>query len=327
MSLDSFNIIRPGQNLGTGDELANHYPEFTGEVEGTIERRAKIAQFVDIKPVQGTSTLSKDGIGESTLGVITPGETPDQTSDNQFNQNSLVVDTVVLARTTIPMLDVFQKRYDVRMEVAREHGKKLSKLFDTSFAIQAIKAARLATSKYALPGHAGGSQVNLGSAADARDPAALYSAIADLLATMEDKDVDPQADGVVLALRPAFFYALSDAEQIVNGEYTVANTGAVIQTKMLKAWGIPVISTNSVPNTAITNHPLSNTRNSNAYDGDFSKVVAVAFAPEAVMAGQTIPVSTKVWFDDLSKSHYVDAWLSWAATTDRAEYAGVIQLP
>ena len=326
MSLDVFGVNRPNQSLAvTADPLALVIPEYMGEVSGTFDRMAKFAPFVDFKSVQGTATITKEGIGESTLGGITPGNTPNQNSNNQYAQHSLTVDTVVYARTTLPLLDVFQKRYDVRVALGREHGKKIAKFYDQSVAIQAAKAAAMANSAYgALPGHAGGSTVTIADFAAAKDPAILYSAISDMLTLMEEKDVDPQADGVVLGLRPDLFYALTDAEQIVNSNYVTFNGKEIVNAKVLKAFGIPVISSNNVPRSSITGHLLSNTRNSNAYDGDFSKLVAVAFAPEALLGGETIPLTSKVFFDDVSKSWYVDSWLSYGVKPDEAAKAARI---
>lgn len=326
MSLDAFGVVRPGQNLGTGDVLANHYPEFTGKVEETIERKAKISPHVEIQNVQGTSTLTQDGIGESTLGVLQPGVTPNQTSPNQFNQNSMTIDTVVLARTMLPMLDVFQKRYDVRSKIAREHGKKIAKLHDQSFAIQAIKSGRMTTNKYNLPGYVPGSQQFFDNVADAYDPAVLMSKINNLFADMGEKDVDVQMDNVIFVVRPKVFAALAEAEQIINSNYITSQGKELFNTKMLKAYEVPIISSTSLPNSAITGHPLSNARNQNAYDGDFSNVIGVAFSPDAILAGETIPLESKVFFDDVSKHWYVDAWLSWGATVNNNAYSGVLEI-
>lgn len=328
MALPTFNPTFPNQALGTGDELALAIEQFTGVVEGTIERKSKAAPFVMVRPVRGTTTITNEGIGESTLQVVVPGVTPDGTSENQFNRINLTVDTLVLARTNVPLLDSFQKNYDVQAEIGREHGKKIAKFYDEAFFIQAAKAAALGSSAYgALPGHQGGSTVTLDATGDATDPAALYSALSDLFAQMEGKDVDPGTDDVMVALRPAAFYALLDAEQIVNGEYITSRGTKVEGVKMLKAFGVPVVSSNNVPNTNITSHPLSNSRNSNAYNGDFTKLVAVAFAPNALLAGETIALTPAVWYSEEKKTWFIDAHLSFGVTPNRAEYAGRIVTP
>lgn len=328
MALPTFTPTFPNQQLGAGDELALAIEQFTGIVEGTIERKSKAAPFVNVRTVRGTTTIVNDAIGESTLQVVTPGNTPDGTSENQTSRVSLTIDTLVLARTNIPLLDTFQKNWDFKSEVGREHGKKIAKFYDEAFFIQAAKAAASAGSAYgALPGHAGGSTTTLASAADANDPAALLAAISDLFVKMENKDVDPGTDDVIVALRPAAFYALLDADQIVNGEYITSRGTKLEGVKMLKALGVPVVSSNNVPNSNITGHLLSNTRNSNAYDGDFTKLVAVAFAPNALLAGETISLTSAVWYSEEKKTWFVDAHLAFGVTVNRAEYAGRIVIP
>lgn len=328
MALPTFTPTFPNQALGTGDELALAIEQFTGVVEETIERRSKAAPFVDVRPVRGTTTITNEGIGKSTLQVVVPGNTPDGTSQNEANRISLTVDTLVLARTNIPLLDSFQKHYDFQSYVGREHGKEIAKFYDQAFFIQAAKAAALAGSAYgALPGHAGGSTVTLAAAGDAADPAALYSALSDLWAQMEEKDVDPANDDVMVAFRPPAFYALLDAEQIVNGEYVTSKGTKVEGVKMLKSFGVPVVSSNNVPNTNVTAHPLSNARNLNAYNGDFTKLVAVAFAPNALLAGETIALTPAVWYSEEKKVWFIDAHLAFGVTPNRAEYAGRIVLP
>jgi hypothetical protein len=328
MSLGTFTPTFPNQALGSGDTLALAIAEFTGVVEGTIARQSKAAPYVTMRPVKGTATITNEGIGESTLQVVTPGTTPDATSVNQTNRINLTVDTLVLARLAQPLLDSFQKNYDFRAQVGLEHGKKIAKFFDNAMFIQAAKAAALAASAYgALPGHNGGSTKTLSSSADATDPAALYAAISDLFATMEGKDVDPAQDDIMLAMRPASFYALLDAEQIVNGNYITSKGTVMENVKMLKAFGVPVVSSNNVPNTNISGHLLSNTRNSNAYDGDFTKLAAVAFSGNALLGGETIPLTTAVWYSEERKSWFIDAHLAFGVTPNRAEYAGRILLP
>jgi hypothetical protein len=329
MSLDAFSVIYPNQRLNGTDLLELVIPEFTGMVRGTIERRSVAAPFVDWRSVRGTATVVSDAIGESTLQVLVPGVTPDGLSDNQRGRVSLTVDTTVLARGTVPLLDDFQTNDPMyRNRIAMEHGTKIAKLYDQSVLIQAAKAAALTIPAYGvLPGHLGGSTQTLAAAGDITDPAAIYAAIKNLLTQMMEKDVDPAMDGVMIALRPSAFGALLDAEQVINMDYMTSMGNVIKHASMLKAFGVPVMSSNNLPTTNITNHVLSNTRNANAYNGDFTKLVGVAFSPMALLAGQTIPVTSKLWYDDLSKSHYIDSWLAYGVTPDKVDYAGRIVLP
>lgn len=332
MALDDvFNVSRPNQNVGGSDVLELAIEEFIGEVAGTIARRSKTAGWIDMRSVRGTTTIRSDGVGESTLQKITPGATPDGIPSKQ-GKNTLTIDTVILAREVFPILDVFQTHYDRRMQVAKEHGKKIAKFLDQSMFIQAVKASQAANSAFyanatELPGHSGGSLETLALAGDATDPAKLYAALANLFVKMENKDVDPQDDGLVCVVKPAQYYALMQAEQLINTEYITA-MGNKVQGWVLKAYGVPVWSSNNYPaGLNISGHLLSNADNGNAYDGDFSKVVATVLSPAALMAGETIPLTPEVFYDSKSKHWFVDAHLSFGVTPDRHEYAGSILIP
>ncbi len=332
MALPTFTVTHPNQQNQTGDINALIIPEFTGVVQHTMKRKQVLAPFIPMKTVRGTNTLTNYAVGQTSLGKVTAGEEPASQAGPDISRNSLVVDTHVYARNALALLEVFQSTIDIRKEIAVEHGTFLSKFIDQAFFIQAVKAARAAQSSYSNgvagkpSGFSGGNVQTLGAAADATDGTKLYYAISQLCAAMEEKDVSPAEEGCVLALRPAQFYAMLQAEQIVNGTYVSAD-GTSIQGMVFKAFGVPVVKSNNVPSSVVTNHLLSNSANGMAYDGDFSKVVGVLLSPKALMAGQTIPVSSDLFYDKLRKSWYIDSEVSFGVAPDRNEYAGVIQTP
>lgn len=324
-------IQRPMQQNQTGAVDALKVEEYSGIVEGTIERKSALAGFVPMRRVVGTTTVSDFAIGEATLDKVVPGVAPAGTNVD-FAKASIVVDTVILARNVLPMLDVFQTSYDARKEIGTEHGKKIAKFRDQAMFIQAAKAttaeSRFANGSAGKPaGHFGGSTVTLASAGDATDPAKLYQAYRDLFVQMENKDVIPREDDIMICVRPQQFYALQDAEQIVNGEYVTSDGNKLSNVMIFKAFGCPVMSSTNIPNTNITGHLLSNAANSNAYDGDFTKLAGLAFSARAILGGETIPLTSDVWFNKEYKSWFVDSHLSFAVTPNRKEYAGAIWLP
>lgn len=325
---DSYAIVRPGQSNQAGSVSALHLEEFTGVVESTIARKAALKGWVQMRPVKGTSTITNFAVGESTLQKATPGMPIDGTGTD-FAKKTLTVDTVILARAVLPLLETFQTSYDSRKEIGMEHGKKIAKFYDQSMFIQAIKASQLADSAYRgsgaagkPAGHYGGSIETLAAAGDALDPAKLYAAIANMFVKMEEKDVDPRTDDVVIALRPAEFYTLLQNEQLIDGTYKTSE-GTSIQAHLLKAYGVPVISSTNYPSgQTISSHLLGT-----AFDGDFTKVVATAMSPRALLAGETIPLTTDVFWDKVTKQWFVDAHLSYSCTANRAEFAASIVKP
>lgn len=328
MALDNYTITRPGQTNATGDINAQAIEEYTGIVESTIARKSVLEGFIPKRTVKGTDTITNFGVGESTLQAITAGTTPDGTT-NKFGKRTLSIDTVILARNILPLLETFQTSYDARKEIGMEHGKKIAKFNDQAFFIQAIKSAVSGSALYGFTsgGWGGGSTVTMTGGSDHLDPAKLYAYINDMFTLMETKDVDPRTDDVLLAFKPREFNTLLQNEQLISSQYTTS-AGVSVQTHILKAYGVPAVSSNNLPAfETITGHLLSNSNNSNAYDGDFSKVVAVAFAPNALLAGETIPLTTAVFWSELTKNWFVDAHLSFGVTPNRPDYAGAILAP
>ncbi|GEM_PF-2973240 len=325
------NITRPGQLDQTGDINATAVTEYNQAVEHTIARKSKLHGFVPVRPVRGTNKIGSFAFGESTVQKLVVGEAPPATK-NDVGKNTLTVDTVVLQRHMVPLLEDFQTSYDTRTELGVEDGRAMAKFMDQSYFIQAAKIAQVTNSTYSSvsgkpAGFKGGSVKALSAAGDKTDPAKLMAAIRDLFVTMEGKDVVPAEDDVMLCFRPEQFYILQDAEQIINGTYLTANGTKLENIPIFKAYGCPVTSSNNVPNTVISGHHLSNADNGNAYDGDFTKLVGIAMAPKALLAGETIPLTSKVWWSDLYKMWVIDSHVAYGVTGDRAEYAGAILLP
>lgn len=329
MALDDvYTVIQPGQLNGTGAIDALHIEEFTGIVEGTLARKSVIAPRIPLRTVRGASTITNFAVGRSVVQKLVPGF-PIDGIGNKFGKVTMTIDTVTIARAILPLLETFQTSYDARSEIAKEHAKELAKQYDQSFFIQATKAGLLTANTFGLTaaGHLGGSQVTLAGASDHLDPALLYSGIVDLITQMRLKDVDPISDEVIVAVGPTEFATLMMNELLIDRNY-ITSDGTSIEGQMLKAHGVWVISSNNfVGGQNITGNLLSNADNANAYDGDFTKVVATAFAPKALLAGETIPLQTKVFFDDMYKFWCVDAWRAYGVAPSVASFAGVLLKP
>lgn len=329
MALDDvFTITRPAAQDNGANVRALVIEEFTGMVQGTLARMSVCAPRIPVRPVKGTSTITNFGVGKSTIQKITPGQ-PIDGSITKFGKTTMTVDTTIIARAVLPLLETFQTSYDARSEIAQEHGKELAKQFDQTFFIQAVKAGLLTANKFGLTaaGHTGGSQVTLAGASDHLDPAILYAKLVDLLTALRLKDVDPINDGVIIAVGPTEFATLSMNELLINTNYKLSD-GTSIEAQMLKAHGCHIVQSNNfVGGQNISGHLLSNADNSNAYDGDFTKVIAAAFAPKALLAGETIPLQSEVFFDKLQKQWFVDSWRAYGVAPSIAAFAGVVNKP
>ena len=335
MGVSVTNITRPGAVLQTGNNTqigsspagtnpqALHIEEYGGVIEGTIARKSVVRNFIPVRQIRGTSTLSNFQVGESTLSKVVPGTAPDGTVI-QANKVKLTVDTLINARSMVALLDDFQNSYDARAAIGQEHGKKFAKFIDQSFLIQAVKAARISDMSTYPAGWVPGTVKSFTTAGQELDPAALEDKCADLFSDMEEKDVDPLTDDVVLVLKPKAYYTLLKNDRLVDRNFILSD-GTEIKTKSLAVYGVPVYVSNNLPTTNIAGHYLSNTGNGNAYDGDFTKVVAVAFSPRALLAGETIPLTPTVFYDPITKMWFIDAHTSFGVGPNNPAFAGLIQ--
>jgi len=315
MAISITNITRPGANLQVGNNpqiraapaatnpMALHIEEYTGVVEGMIARHAIMHDYIPVRAVRGTA--------------------PDATV-NQAAKIKLTVDTVVLARSSYPLIDEFQNSYDARSHIAEEHGKEIAKFYDQAFLIQAVKTAGISNMATYPEGWKPGTVKTFATAGLENDPAALEDYLGQVFVDMEEKDIDPIAENLVVVMRPRAYNRLFKNDRLID-RTLITSDGNSIATKHLAVYGVPIRVSNNLPNTNVTNHRLSNAGNNNAYNGDFTKTVAAVFSPRALLAGESIPLTTKVFFDDITKMWFIDAFLSFGVTANNPAFAGVLK--
>jgi hypothetical protein len=323
LPVDSSQLSRPGQALGTGVVDALHIEQYGGEVEGVIVKKSFMREYVNIKPVRGTDTITNDRVGAASLQKVTPGVRPDGIPA-QFDNVAVKVDTIVLARNNVALLDDFQAHFSVRTALGEEHGKIIAKFFDEAFIIQAIKCALLDAT--GLPeGWSGGTKKMLAAGNDEADSVKLQRGIEDLCQGIEEKDID--LDGAVLLVKPAEYYTLLRNDHLISSDYSMGN-GDYAKGQVLRSNGIHIVKTNRIPTAAITDHYLSNTGNGAAYDitaaTEEVDVVAIVMLPKALLAGETIPLTSDVYYEKSELQWFIDSYLAFAVTPNRPDNCGVL---
>lgn len=319
------DLTRPGHQFKVDTAEVNplHIEEYGGEVEAQMIKTSIMRQFITVKPVQGTDTVTNDRIGTTSLQKVTPGVRP-MPGQVDFDNVSVKVDTIILARNNVHLLDDFQAHYDVRAELGQDHGKIIGRFFDESICIQGVKAAHIDPATTKLPeGWHGGEVIDLAAAGDEQDPDKLQRAIEDMCENIETKDID--IDGAMVFLPPQQYYTLLRNDKLINSDYSTGN-GDYANGSVLKSCGIPIVKTNRLPQEPVVDHYLSNPGNANAYDvsADEARVVAMLLMPKALLSGETIPLTSKVYYSDIELQWFIDSYLAFAATPNRAEHAGVI---
>ena len=339
--------VRDGHQGGIDSGNVNplYIEQYGGEVEHRILKESFMRQFFKFKSVRGTDTVTNDRMGHTALQKVSRGVRPTDSSPT-FDNISVKVDTIVLARTNQFLLDDFLAHLDVRKEVGMEHGRTIGKFFDEAFIIQGIKAAQITNQdptgkklggwlggvggyaeiiRTAPEGFQGATPIMLDAANDESDSDKLVRAIQDMCQGIAEKDVE-LSDGVVL-VRPAEYYTLLRNDKLLDRDFSGMN-GDYAKGQVLQANGARIQVTNRFPKAgddAVT-HFLSNAGNGNAYDtsADDIECIALFLQPKALLAGETIPLTSKVYYSDIELQWFIDSYLAFGVTPNRAEMAAGI---
>lgn len=294
--------------------------QYGGEVESQFAKSSIMREFVKVRPVRNTDTITNNRVGRTTLQKLVPGARPDAIPTN-FGKVQLTVDTVILTRDARSMLNEFQSHFDARMELAQDHGKEIGKYFDQAFIIMAIKGAGQSAPANLNGAFGAGKSTTLASAGDELDPDKLYTAIAGIITTMEEEDID--VSELLIFVRPKQFEVLKNNNKLLSRDYSAGN-GDFAKGLLWDLNGARIVKTARIPNAAITGHLLSNSNNSNAYDVNATeaKAVAVILHPKSLLAGETIPLTSDVWFNKEEKLWFIDSFISFAVTVNRPDVCG-----
>lgn len=303
--------------------------QYGGEVESQFAKSSIMREFVKIRPVRGTDTITNNRVGRTTIQALVPGARPDAVP-TAFGKVSLTVDTVILMRDQRSMLNDFQTHFDARMELAQDHAKELGKFFDQAFIILAIHGSTAsAPTPTANDGttyngaFGAGKNVTLASAGDETDPDKVYTAIASIVTQMEEEDID--VSELVVMVRPTIFEVLKNNDKLLSKWFSNANGDYAKQT-LYEINGCRIVKTARIPNAAITGHKLSNAGNGNAYDisSTQAKVIAVILHPKSLLGGETIPLTSDVWFNKEEKQWFIDSFLAFGVTVNRPDVCGAV---
>ncbi|QIG73143.1 major capsid protein [Rhizobium phage RHph_N37] len=314
-----------GPNLSDVDK-ALFIEQYGGAVESQFAKDSIMRQYVSIRPVHGTSTITNNRVGKTSLKKLVPGVRPpaDQTP---FGKVSLTVDTVVIARDTRSMLNDFQIHFDARSELGKDHGKQISKFFDEAFIIMGIKGALMAAPDFgagaAKNSIGAGKSITLTTAGDEADPDILAQAITDILVQMEEEEI-PVEESLVF-VRPTEFNTLLNNNKLMSSEFSSGN-GDYAKRKIEVIADTRIVKSARIPREANDDHFLSNPDNGNAYNvsDTEAKAVAVIIHPKSFLAGETIPLTSDIFFSREEKVWYIDSWLSFGVTVNRPDVCGAV---
>jgi hypothetical protein len=320
--------------------------EHFGDVERRMLETSFMRQHLRIRTVRGTDTLTSRRMGAVSLQKLERGKIPTDNSPT-YDSISIKVDTIVLARATEFTLEDFQTDKNFRTDISEEQGDELGIYFDQAVIAQAVKASQITIvnpdgSKHggwegkspsniergAPEGHVGGTVLVLPAAGDEDDPVQSELTLRTAKKELLKKNVREQ--DLLWLVNHDWYEVLSRNENLITTDLNNMDNGSWSAATVHRVGGIRLHSTNHMP--AVTHvqgtsdHFLSNASNGYAYNNTANdiKCLGVLISIRTLLAGETIPLTTKIWFDDLSKMWYIDAWTSFAVTPNRPEVAAAV---
>lgn len=314
------NLTNPAVSAGGAvDNLL--IERFTGIVHEQYLRMERIEMNFNVQTVVGTNQVTNKNIGDTQVQKLVPGQEP-ESNETEFDNNSLVVDTVILARNTVALLHDVQSDIQVQQRLAGNQVKQLVKLSDETLLAQIVKGANVTSGR--VSGQLGGSAVTLDAAGDETDPISFLDGIKELVQTLNEKEVENHE--MIFACPWEQFYVLQDAEKITNKDYNGAEgNGGQVDGYILKAYGCRIIPTNRITQ-AETVSLLSNAGNGNRYDVSAAEAncVGILFGRDGLLVGRTMDVQSDIYFNKRLKTYFIDSWFSFGAIADRYEHCGAI---
>ena len=295
--------------------------EFNGNVESQFEYESMMRKYCPFKIIRNGDTAINRRIGKSTLQKVTAGVRPNATA-RTHGRAAVTVDTIILARDNQDLLNDFQSDFQVRADIAEDHGTEIAKFFDQAILIQAIKGA-LANAPTDVDSIGAGKDVTLAAANDELDPDKLYEGIVEILVAMEDEDINLSKHVVIV--RPKQYEVLLNNSKLTDADLS-PNNADVAKGAIKCIYCVPIVKSARIPTQAITDHKLSNDNNSNAYDvsATEAKAVAVIVSPRALLAAETIPLMSKVHYSDMELQYFIDSLLSFGVAVSRPDLCGAL---
>lgn len=341
---DVNNLVDPKVSA-SGEAKSLAFEKFTGQIKRAYHEQLGLMTHFDLQQVTGTNVVSNKYLGVTQVQALAPGKDV-QGAEMEFDKNSLLIDTTIIARNVVGMLDDVQDDIMVKGKLAEEQVAALKNLEDRMLLQQlifgAINNTKTKRTKPRVKGH-GFSVVEAINETDAlTKPNHLIAGIEMVVEDMILQNTD--VSKMVIFMPWKEFNCMRDAERICDARYNTAQ-GATVTGFVLKSYNIPVVPTNQFPNKArdhvtldgdvADHHILSNANNGYRYDvkntaggaadgEDQEKAAAVIFGNEALLVGRSIALTGEIWWNQGNKTWYIDSYMSEGAIPDRWEHLGAL---
>lgn len=335
------NTLVDSKVSASGEAATLAIEKYNGQVKRAYHSDPSMLQYFDLQMVTGTNVVSNKYLGVTSLQALAPGKDV-KGSEVEFDKNSLVIDTTIIARNIVGQLDDVQDDINTKGKLAEEQVSSIRDLENRMLIQQGIYGAisntKAKRTNPRVKGHGFSTKVNIASASATAEPLKLMAAIEWVVEQMAIQEVDISK---ITAFMPwPEFNALRDAERIVAAHYNTAS-GTTVTGFVLKSFNVPIVPSNHFPNKSRDHtdidgadqdhHLLSNANNGYRYDiktgtdgEDQEQVAALLIGREGLLVGRSIALEGEIWRNKGNKSFYIDTWIAEGAIPDRWEHLGAV---
>jgi len=262
------NPSRFGSDNGGSDPDALFLEVFAGEVLTAFLAANKFLDKHTVRTIESGKSAQFPVTGQGDSHYHTPGTLLTGTAVPS-SQRIITIDDLLVADRFIASIDEAKSHFDIRSIYSRDIGYQLAKTFDQNVAQVMALAARASST---ITGGNGGSQIT--DAAMSTDITKVIAAAFTAQQKLDEKAV-PEGDRYIF-VSPATYYALiNSGANVTNRLYSDASNADLSKGFMYEIAGLQIVKTNHLPTTNITSGPT-------AYQGDFTKTVAIVSHPTAV---------------------------------------------
>lgn len=277
--------LRIGQVNGAGLTDALFLKVFGGEVLTAYEIACKTKDKQMVRTISAGKSAQFPATWRVNASYHTPGaEIVGQVSN--VNERTITIDDILLSDVFIPNIDEAKNHFDYRSVYSTEAGRALAYQQDRTILGVGLLAARAAAT---VTGGVGGAQFSSAANEMRTDAATLVGGIQSAMQNFDEKNI-PETDEKFTFILPAQYYLLSTFKDLVNRDWVVENAGDYAKAEVLRVKGSTLVKTNQLPQTNIATGPT-------AYQGDFTKSVALVMTKAAVGTVQLWDIQTEMEYD------------------------------
>lgn len=315
----SGELTHPQQEKLTGDTMKLAIEKFSTKVQMKYMAESEMDGYFEVIDLKGTNHASNDGLGGTTLAALVAGVAPTGTKIER-GRGKVYVKVPVVARSTFGVLEDVQDNIGVRGKTSEIQGEQLATFYDEVILAKCMEASletdatKKKVSEYEL-----GKNVELAADDDELDGLKLESAINEVAVDIQKKMKRKPKD-FVLKVGVEQYNALARNEKLLNKEINDPN-GGFARREVQMASGLPIETSYNLPSAVNDAHIMGAEYNVTA---DMARCVALIISKDALLVARSIPLTSKVWWNEDNKSWYVDSYMAFGCAPDRYESCGSV---